>query len=508
MGSRTLNFSLLLDWAGDGNFSSDESNYFLTADGNEEMANPSESVFASSGFAGEMNVSVLNPGRRFSPSASPLIASGGLREYLQNGNFYGKRIRLYITISGVQSLLFQGAIKEIEENPRTTSTVGTVSFRCTTEDSFVINRRLNSLVGDTQTFFDTGKDEGELIAKTLSLAGLTDGVHFVSQAYGGAGAKTIDRGMFTIPWYWLDGDSPIEDCWRLAASCGGRFFFNPADGKYYYKNAQFLGFDVSATSQETISESNTDRIEPIYKDKELYKSIKITIRPRRIGEKTVLWEPDEIIKILPGQTIILSAKLSTPVYSFTKLDMIAQNTGGFNITENLSVSATYYSQSVQFSLTNNSIYHMFLRKFELIGRPIEGGEQTTFDGVPLNTSFWSGRNGKERKISDNPYIQTLAQAEAIGTLLAHRQGYFNEEVSVEGYRGTKVLRPAWRVTVNNSSLSFSKDVIITSVKWRLDSAGFTQDFNGISAATIYHYDNSEYFVVNTHSGSSGKRYFY
>ena len=120
MGSRTLNFSLLLDWAGDGNFSSDESNYFLTADGNEEMANPSESVFASSGFASEMNVSVLNPGRRFSPSASPPIASGGLREYLQNGNFYGKRIRLYITISGVQSLLFQGAIKEIEENPEST----------------------------------------------------------------------------------------------------------------------------------------------------------------------------------------------------------------------------------------------------------------------------------------------------------------------------------------------------------------------------------------------------
>ena len=79
---------------------------------------------------------------------------------------------------------------------------------------------------------------------------------------------------------------------------------------------------------------------------------------------------------------------------------------------------------------------------------------------------------------------------------------------MEGYRGAKILRPAWRVTVNNSSLSFSKDVIITSVKWRLDSAGFTQDFDGISAATIYHYDNSEYFVVNTHSGSSGKRYFY
>ena len=214
------------------------------------------------------------------------------------------------------------------------------------------------------------------------------------------------------------------------------------------------------------------------------------------------------MKILPGQTVVLNAKLSTPVYEFTDLKIVAQNTGGFDITDDLTVSTTYYSQTVRFTLTNTSIYHMFLRVFQLLGRQIEGGEQLTYDGLPLNTSFWSGKNGKERKISDNPYIQTLAQAETIGKLLAHRQGFFNEEISVDGYRGTKVLRPAWRVTVANSSLSFTKDVIVTSTSWRLDPSGFSQDFQGIVSGSIFHYSNSSYFVINTHKGADSKRFFY
>lgn len=508
MPARIITFNLLVDWAGDGSFSYNESDHFLTANGDEEMANPKESAFASSGFSSEASITLLNPNRRFSPSASPLVASGGLLEHIQGGNFYGKRIRLYVTINGNQTLLFQGGIKEITENPRNTKSVGTVSLRCVTEDAFLINRRLNTPVGDTKTFYDTGKDEGELIAKTLSLCGLTDGVHFVSQAYGGAGGKTIDRGMFTIPWYWLEGDSPIEDCWRLAAACGGRFYFDPSDGKYYYKNAQFLAFGPSATSQASVSESNADRIEPIYTDKELYKNIKVTIRPRKISDKTVIWEPDEIIKILPGQTIVLNAKLSAPVYEFTSLEYTAQNTGGFTINGDLNVSATYFSQSVAFTLTNTGIYHIFLRKFELLGRVIEGGEQSIYEVSSPNTSFWSGRNGKERKISENPYIQTLAQGEAIGNILIHRQSYFNEEVSVDGYRGETVVRPAWRVSVSNSSLSFSKDVIIVSMSWRLDASGFSQDFSGITAGSLYHYPGSDYFVINGHRGMDNKRYFY
>lgn len=508
MASRELSFHLYVDWAGDNSYSFDETNYVQSANGNDEMSNPNESVYAGNGYTAEATVTLLNTNRRFSPSASPLVASGGIREYIQDGKFYGKKVRIYVVIDGDSELIFQGAVKEIVELPRTSKTVGTVTLNCASHDAFLINRKLNTPSSDTKSFFETGKDEGELIARTLTLAGLSDGTDFISQSYG-SGTPTIDRGLFTIPWYWLDSESPIEDCWKLAAACCGRFYYNPEDGKYYYKNAQFLGFAPSSIVQETITESNSDKIVPLYKDKELYKSVKVTIRPRQIGQRTVLWEPDEVLRILPGETLTLSAKLNAPVYEYSDLKVKVTNTGGFDITSDMTIpTPSYYTQSVDFTITNNGAYHGFIRQFQLIGRPLEGGETAFYESDALDTSYWSGRNGKERKISENPYLQTLAQGEAIADMLAHRQGYFNEEFEVEGYRGVYILRNAWRVRIVNSTLGIDTEGIITSVTWRLDATGFSQDIKGIRGENLYQYTPGDYFIIGTHSGSSGKRYFY
>ena len=508
MPSRELTFDLFVDWAGDNSYSFDETNYVLTANGNEEMSNPDESISSGNGFSSEMSITLLNPGRRFSPSASPALASGGILEHIQNGKFYGKRMRFLIAIDGDSEQAFQGRIKEIVENPRTHKSTGTVTIKCVSDDAFIINRRLNTPATDTKTFYDTGKDEGELIARTLALAGLSDGTDFVSQAHANT-SKTIDRGLFIIPWYWLESDSPVEDCWKLAAACGGRFFYNTSDGKYYYQNAQYLGFVPSSVSQVTMSEDNCDRIIPVYKDKELYKNVKVSIKQRGVGDAKVLWEPDEVIRILPGETIVLNAKLSVPIYEFKELKIVATNTASFAITEDITVgSPTYYTQNVTFTLTNTGVYHAFLRTFQLIGRAIEGGQSATYESPSLDTGFWSGRQGKERKFSDNPYIQTLAQGEAIGDILAHRQGYFNEEFEVDGYRGIALLRVGWRVTLVNSTLAINKEAIITSVNWRIDSTGFSQDFKAIAGSNLYHYTPGEYFIIGTHTGASGKRLFY
>lgn len=504
---RSLNYTLTIDWAGTGTFGFNESNYLYNASANEEMANPNESVFSSSGFTSEMELTLLNKGRRFSPSNSPVVASGGLKEYLEDGKFYNKGVILSVVLGGNSYTVFRGRIKEMNETSRTAKKVGAVILSCASDDAFLLNMKLNTPLSDTKVYYETGKDEGQLIARTLELAGLVDGVDFVSQDYSG-GTKTIERGLFTIPWYWLDGDSPIDDCWRLAAACAGRFYYNTADGKYYYRNASYFAFNESATSQATITESNSTAIDPIYKDKELYKTIKITVRPRKIGESDILWEPDEILRILPGQTITLFAKINTPVYEYLSLKVIATNTGGFQITSDLTVSPTYYSQSVKFVITNNGIYHAFLRTFQLVGRPIVGGETSVYEVASPNSAYWSGRDGKERSVSDNPYIQTQAQAEAIGNLLAYRQGYFNNQLDVDGYRGNNFLRVGHRVTVVNDSLGISQDAIITSTAWRLNPDSFDQSFKCISAANLYQQAVGEYFIIGTNVGNSTKRYFY
>jgi len=508
MAVREVGHILLIDWVGDSSYSFNETNYVLSTTGNEEMSNPEDSVSSGRGFSSELNITLLNPTRRFSPSASPAAGSGGLLEYITGGKFYGKKVRYSISFDGDAEIVFQGRIKEITENVRNTKSIGSVVLKCVSDDAFIINKRLNTPVADTKAYYDLGKDEGELIARILTLSGLSDGTDFVSQAHASS-SKTIDRGLFTIPWFWLESDSPIEDAWKLAAACGGRFYYNTSDGKYYYQNAQYLGFVPSSVSQETMTEDNCDRIAPIYKDKELYKSIKVTTRPRRIGDNKVLWEPDEIVRILPGEVLTLKAKLTTPVYEFKELKMIATNTGGFIVTEDIQVnSTTYFSQAVEFQLENTGPYHAFLRTFQVIGRGIEGGETSVYEVDSPDSTYWSGRQGKERKMSDNVYLQTVAQAEALGDILAYRQGYYNEEFEVDGYKGESRLKVGWRVTLVNSSLAINKEAIITSINWRFDGTGFSQDFKALAANNIYHFAPGSYFLIGTHSGVSSKRLFY
>lgn len=499
--SRTVTYTLEVQW--DGTSWVDESNFLLSANGNEEIANPEESAFASGGYVSEANFTLFNVTQRFSPTN----ASSDIHTYLEAGAYYQKHVRFTVVLGGTSYVVFRGFIKGITENARTTKENGSVILRCTSEDAAIMSKKISTSLNTTSTYYDQNKDEGQLIANTLYLCGLTDGTDYVSQDFG-SGTPTIDRGLFVIPWYWLDSESALEDCWRLAAACGGRFYFNTSDGKYYYENMQQFAYNFGGTSQTTISETNSENVSPLYSDKELYESIKVTIKPRRIGESTVIWEPDEILKILPGETITLSAKFTSPVYLITDLIMKATNTGGYDITDDITKTETRHTQGIDFELTNGSIYHAFLRTFKITGQLIEGGETVVYTKESPNTAFWGSRKGKERAISDNPYIQTFAQGKALCDLLAGRQGYATGKYSVKGYKGTVFLRPGYRVTVVNSTLSVNGEAIVLSSSWALGLGTFDQTLTLFATDTIYPRANADYFIIGTHAQNNSKRYFY
>jgi hypothetical protein len=498
---RTVTYALEIDWSGTSTWV-DESDYLLAANGNEEIAPPQESAFASGGYVSEASFTLFNLGQRFSPTNS----SGDLYADIRDGKYYQRKVRFTVTLGGVASVVFRGFIKGITEDARTPTSSGAVVLRCSSEDAGIISKKLSTTSATTRGFYDTGKDESELIVATLTLAGLSDGTHFVSQAYGGT--TTLDRGLFTIPWYWLDGESPLEDCWKVASACGGRFYYNTADGKYYYENMQQYGWGASGSSQGTLSEDNCENISPLYTDKELYSSVKVTIRPRRIGETQLLWEPDTIPTLMPGQVIVLVAKLTAPVYQFTDVTIKATSTGGFDGTSDISYNADYNTQDVIFTITNSGPFLLFLRSFKLTGRFIEGGATNVYTKASPDTSYWSTRKGRERMINENPYIQTTAQGQALCDMLAERQGYATSKFSVKGYRGTVFFRCGNLATVTNTTVGISDSAIITSSQWTLGLGSFSQNLTLFSNAHIYPRAVGNYFIIGTHSQNSSKRYFY
>lgn len=504
--ARQISYNLWVDWNNNGLYSDVGENltdYLLDASGDESISNPDESFSASKGYTSAATFTLGNKDQRFSPSntSSPIYSS------IANGGYYQKKVYFQVFIDGTPHTVFFGIIKSITENTRGANEAGTVTLSCVSNEDAFINMRLVSPVATTQVFYENGKDEGQLIAKTLELCGLADGTDFVSQDYGGGGTKTIDRGLFTIPWYWLDSESPIEDCWKLAAACGGRFYFNTSDGKFYYKNAEFYGFGVSGSSQFTADTSNSVKVTPAYNDKELYEGVRVVAKPRQIGDSEVLWQPDTIPTLFPDETLTIVAKINTPVYRYTGYSLRAMSTGGFDKTSELAISATYNSQEVKFVITNNSAHFLFLRNFKLTGNPIDGGETVEYTETSSDT-FWNTRHGKQRSISDNPYIQTYAHAKAIGQMLADRQSVWSDQYRVTDYRGGSFGRVGMMITVANSTIGLSKTAIITKASWKLTRGQFDQNFECYAAANLYGYPIGNYFVIGTHSSDSLARYFY
>lgn len=497
--TRSVSYELLIDWDNSGSFSFDESNYLFSANGNESMSPPGESAFSGNGYASEMSLVLLNTGARFTATNS----SSPLYSYLNDGAFYQRRVRLNVTLGGTTHTVFRGYIKSISENFRTTQDGGKVTITCRSSDDQLKFDAISTSTSTTLSYYQDARDEGAIIVAILEAAGLVDNTHFRSQAYG---SPTIDRGLFTIPYFWMDKDSPIDDAAMVAQACGGRFFFNTEDGLYYYKNAFEFATGVGGTSQATLDESNSESFAYNAGDKELFESVVVTARPRYITEVKEVWRSDDVVRCAPGEVKIVNAKLNQPLIRYSNINFIATTTAGLPIS-GVSMSVAAYSQRLVITITNSSAYTVFIRDFYVNGRSLEALDAIEYS-TSSDDSYWSGRTGEEKKVTGNLYVQTWAQAKAIADIIVDRQGTFSPLLNVNNYRGTSFLRVGERVTVNITGRITSAQYITTKQQWTLGATGFTQSFELYEATGIYGLAIDGYFVIGTHSQNSSKKFFY
>ena len=496
--SRIISYQLLIDWDNSGSFNFNESNYMLSANGNESMTPPGSSSFSSEPYSSEMTIVLLNTSSRF----SALNTSGPLYTYLQNGGHYQKKIRLTVTIDATTYTIFRGFIKSAEESFLDERDSTKVTLVCRSSDDQLKLKGISTGHSITNQFYAEARDEGQIIAEILETSGLIDNVNYRSQDFAN---PTIDRGLFSIPYFWMDEESPIDDAASLAQACGGRFFFDTETGMYYYKNAFEYATGESATSQETLTLSNCSSFEYSVNDRELAESIIVSARPRYASEVKEIWRNDDVIKLLPYQSKQIIARLNQPLVEYRNTYYTVTSTAGLPIS-GVTNSVASYSQKLVMTITNTSAYSVFIRDFYATGRVLEPLYIIEYYRES-NNSYWSGRKGKEVKINTNAYVQSWSQAKAIGDIAIERLGSFSPELSVGGYVGSKFLRIAQMVTVSVPS-KLSTTFIITKQSWNLSSKGLTQSLEMYGAGAIYGLGISNYFVIGTHSQNSSKKYFY
>lgn len=498
--TRLIDYSVLFDWDGSGNFSFNEKNYVELVSGDESISPPGESSFSGSGFITQLTIDLINTDSRFSTTN----ASSPIYSYISNGGFLQKKVIVTLKIDGIGFTIFTGYIKSMNEVFRNGKTIGKVKVVCRSQDDIIKNMQISTLASISRLAITSQFDEGEIIKRTLEAAGLVDNVNFRSQTYSN---PTIDRGLFTIPYFWLEKESPVEDAWLLSAACAGRFYFNSEDGLFYYKNAFAYGKGKSASSQETLNESNCESIEYKSADNELIESVSVTARTRYITESKEIWGSEKPIKVAPNSTQEIECEISQPVIEASSTNFTTTSASGMLINSGISVSiSSVYSKKVVLSVTNTTNRLVYLRNLVLIGKLLEPLDNIDYSSNS-SLEFWSSRIGSEKKVSSNPYVQTYAQAKAIGDITLDRQANFSTEVSIRKFKGTKILYVGDLVTVFVSG-KLNGQFIITKSKINLSTSGFYQDFDLISASGIYGLSIGDYFIIGTHSQNSAKKLFY
>lgn len=486
---RYVSWQLFIAW--DFTTYTNESSRLVSALGEMSFVPPGDSFASGRGIISSMTLTLDNYDGRY----SPLNSSSSIYSSIQNGKAYHAPCYINVSIDGgsINTRVFTGVIKWPKINGATVKETSIAVIECRSREESLLQNKTSTTLSDFQSYYDNGYSEADIIDEWLTNAGVT------------SGDIVIDPGLFIVPWVWLDDESMIEEIWKLAGACGGRFYCNP-NGKFIYENAtHWLTNSNSTTSQETLTAASYTSIEPVYEDKDLYSSVLVEAAPREIVEPDTLWEPDELVSVLPGETKTMTAKLRQPAYTIDDVVYSAVTSGGTDITASVTITSVNYAQRVEITIVNAHATHAALLKpLRITGRAVSGAptveEERNAADHGSNGTYFSTRGDRRKSIRGNVYIQSRPHAAMIANFLMRQAENPRLSYKISGCLGKPIRRLGDRITINDTTImSASRDALITEIRWRLDKTGFNQDIEAIDAANLYPYQSTTpgYFVIGT-----------
>ncbi len=554
--TRVISWRLFVDWDQDLDYDETFENvsaYLVSARGEMRFAPPESSLTAGKGMIANMSLTLRNADGRFSPlrTDSPLYA------YIANGGMYHAGCYLEVSIDDGETYyrVFTGLLKLPGLTTVTTRQGPTLTVEARSMEEQILQRRMSSSQADFAAWHDDGVTEAELIAAWLHNAGIL------------VGDIEPDIGLFTIPWAWLDDESPVEEIWSLASACGGRYYCD-AYGIHRYENmAHWQLATRSKTVQRIYTKDDYQLLAVTYDDRDLYNAVQVENAPRMVDAMGVLWETDDPISVPAGATVDLTANFDAAAYSIAGTEYYGATAGGNDITPSLTVTITYQAQRASISIANTASVQAFVFPFKITGQVLTASPTQTErvnsadDGD--NAAFFTARDlERTRTINGSFYIQTPAHAATLARYVLQRHEWPRETWKLSNCPGYAELRLGDRIAIDDriwasadgdaasgaslvsaalrtitanetiSTLKIEDDVlvqpgvtvtvddewrlvssgmaaILLALAWRLDASGFHQDLEAIAANRLFRNDG-EYFVLNEagHTLNGAKKVFY
>lgn len=510
---RLITGRIYVDWNRDGVWT-DESANLVSAQGQQRLTAPEQAITGGGGMTDQVSVTLANADGRYSSRFA-----GALIDDLQGGGAFQAPVRVEVSVGAETSRLFTGVVRGVTETGKGAQAPAQVVLDCRSRDDLLLGQRLSTDIVTWRVIRGGGHAEDWYICQFLTAAGMVDGVDFVSQAYAAAHPPmrpTVDPGLFSVPFLWLNDESPLEKIWGLAAACGG-WFYADVDGVLRYHNmagftAGQLARQFGSQSPVSLTEDNTSGVTLAYSDRDLCDEVTVETSPLTGGEYGAIADLQAPVVVQPGATVTTWAEMENAGYFFDKLKGDAIFASGVSANAYVTGGMEAYAQRVKLWWTNTHPSEaIYVRGVKLLGRPLlKGQDEKITRTVAGDDPFWRAagsarRQGKARRVRSNACIQTEAHAGGLADFLLARG---KRPVAVCRISGTDRpdLRVGRKVQATFQGLidgGHTLTGVVTGLTWTLNSNGFKQDAEVLDVGGLL--DGLEpFFVLGTHSlGSSG-----
>lgn len=348
---------------------------------------------------------------------------------------------------------------------------------------------------------------------TMYLEQYADDWLTVLASEGGVAATDFDEGLFAIPFCWLDDENLWTEMCKAANADGGWLFFD-RNGTLTFENAEAWAADARHTSSQlTFSVSRVRDYNLAFQWQDVYNEVIVEYAPRVQKGAAVLYELDEVVRVLPGETRSITARLRFPASSINapvaNKDYYIVSNSGEDLTGDVTVGLTKYAQRVEVQFASSHAFHVaYVNEFRLSGRPLVGYQalQEKLQSTDSDIGDPSSSTAKTLRVGGNEYIQSVAQARFLAELLRDRSKKARQIFIAREMPAIPTLQPGDRVTAVESGSGLNHAAFLTSINWRYGGGAYGADYEMMDAASWYLYD--AYFELGTDTLGSSEKVWY
>ncbi len=485
---------LEIKWAGSW---VDESANLIAASGSRAISDPAESL--SGGGAGiaatvDLTLDNRNLDNDVDGKYSPFRTDSPLYPYIQNGQIFGKDVRLSLGYkqAGVSEVIrqFTGNIYDHAD-----------LFPAAQARLMCMDYAQKLIAAHIRTALYQNQRPDEILA--------------VLAAQNNIASTDLDRDLFVIPYWWADSESTWDEINKLAQASGGRVYFKE-DGTLAFENMHHWLRAAYQTPVWTIRTSGLGAITPVYRFDDVWDGVVVEYAAIEESYSQTIYEYQGLsLAVPPASVKSFTAQFQRPVTSVStpiggvlptsdsgatndhdNRDYAFTNAGGDDLNASISINLSTYGQRSEVTVTNSSTtYTAYLHRFRLRGRPLTGAPagEIRYNAQQSVVSF-----PRTKEIRGNELVQTVEQAEALALFLRDRLEKPRLLYQIKHLQAVPMLQLGDRVTlVNTEQFSSSKDGFVVSIDWQYGTDGYYMDLTILDSDNLYPFALGSGFIVGT-----------